>query len=67
MFLVSTCCCVLAVKIKTLSEKKTLLLFQGGSNQSCIDLWAKNKEFKKKKKKKKTQQNLHKTDQKNSK
>ena len=43
----------------------TLLLFQGGSNQSCIDLWAKNKEIKKKKKKKKkTQQNLNKTDKK---
>ena len=62
MFLVSTCCCVLAVKIKTLSEKHNSFTVPGGFKSILYRPLGEKK--KNKKKKKKTQQNLNKTDKK---
>ena len=53
MFLVSTCCCVLAVKIKTLSEKHNSFTVPGGVQINLVSTFGRKiKKLKKKKKSK---------------
>ena len=53
MFLVSTCCCVLAVKIKTLSEKNNSFTVPGGFKSILYRPLGEKLRNKKKKKKQK--------------